>query len=116
MHEYSLVAALVEQVEAQARARGAASARRVEISVGELAGVEVDLLRTAYATFTPGTICARAPLTVREVKAQWCCPRCGRAFSKGEVLRCTGCSLPAQLARGDELTLDRVELEVPDVR
>jgi hypothetical protein len=31
----------------------------------------------------------------------------------GDVLTCQACALPARLAQGDEIMLDRIELEVP---
>lgn len=113
MHEYSLVQALLQQVERQARAHQATAVHRLEVSIGELSGVEVALLETAYATFRERTICARAELRVRPVPARWVCPDCGRELRRGEALRCAGCGLPARLEAGDEMTLDRIEMEVP---
>jgi hydrogenase nickel incorporation protein HypA/HybF len=47
------------------------------------------------------------------VKASWRCSGCGRSIPSGEVLRCPDCELPARLAEGQEILLDRIELEVP---
>lgn len=113
MHEYSIVQALVDRVGAEARARGATAVHRLSIRVGELSGVDVGLLTTAYDTFRGGTICARARLDVCAVPARWECPTCGRAFAAGDVLTCPTCVSPARLAAGDEIVLDRIELEVP---
>ena len=113
MHEYSLVQALLQQVERQARAHQATAVHRLEVSIGELSGVEVALLETAYATFRERTICAGAELRVRPVPVRWVCPDCGRELRRGEALRCAGCGLPARLEAGDEMTLDRIEMEVP---
>ena len=113
MHEYSIVSALIGQVEGQVAARRATAVRRVEVAIGELAGVEVELLKTAYTTFRERTVCERAEMSVRTVEARWECPRCGRAFAKGERLRCDACGRPARLAAGDEIVLERLELEVP---
>ncbi len=41
MHEYSIVQALVERVDAEARARGATAVHRLSVSIGELSGVEI---------------------------------------------------------------------------
>jgi len=113
MHEYSIVQALVERVGAEARARKAMGVHRLSIRVGELSGVDVELLTTAYETFRERTICEGAPLDVRTIPARWECPACGRAIPRGERLACPACALPARLAEGDEITLDRIELEVP---
>lgn len=112
MHEYSLVQALLQQVEHQARAHRATAIHRLHVSVGELSGVEVPLLETAYATFRDRTVCSGADLEVHRVPARWTCPGCGRPFVRGEALRCSECRRPARLAAGDEIVLDRIEMEV----
>lgn len=113
MHEYSIVQALVERVDAEARARRATAVHRLSVRIGELSGVEVELLTTAYATFRERTICEGAELTVQMVPARWECPGCGRAIARGDLLTCPTCAVPARLAEGDEIMLDRIEMEVP---
>lgn len=95
------------------RSRAATAVHRVSIGVGELAGVEIELLTTAYATFKPHTVCAEADLAVESVPARWECPACGGAIAAGEMLQCSVCHLPAALVSGGEVTLNRIELEVP---
>jgi hydrogenase nickel incorporation protein HypA/HybF len=113
MHEYSIVQALVERVAAEARARRATSVHRLSVRIGELSGVEVDLLTTAYETFRERTICEGAELDVQVVAARWECPACGRQIGRGDLLSCRSCEVPARLAQGDEIMLDRIEMEVP---
>jgi hydrogenase nickel incorporation protein HypA/HybF len=114
MHEYSLVEALVRRVEQEARRRQALSIHALSVRIGELSGVDPELFQTAYETFREGTICARAPLTVKRVEASWSCPRCKAAIPRGGVLRCAPCDEPARLDDGgDALTLDGIEMEVP---
>jgi hydrogenase nickel incorporation protein HypA/HybF len=112
MHEWSIVEALVGRVEAEARMRGATSVQRIEVSLGELSGVEPDLLTSAYELFREQTICKGAGLEIRSVPAVWSCPRCGRSLERGALLRCPSCDLPAHLAAGDEIFLERIEMEV----
>lgn len=112
MHEYSIVASLVDRVEREVRARGASAVHRLHVRVGELSGVEIDLLETAYETFRPATVCAGAPLVVERVAARWGCPRCRRELAAGEGLRCPGCGRPGRLSQGDEIILQRIEMEV----
>lgn len=112
MHEYSLIQALVERVEQEARVRGAVSVHRLSVRIGEVAGVDVGLFTTAYDTFRERTICAGADLDVRVVPAQWACPRCDTPIERGRPLRCPECNEPARLMSGDEIMLDRIELEV----
>jgi hydrogenase nickel incorporation protein HypA/HybF len=114
MHEYSLVQSLVGRVEQEVRSRGAVAVHRVSVTVGELAGVEPDLFRTAYELFRAGTACERAALELISYPARWTCPGCGATFERGEVLRCRRCDRPAQMdERSGALLLERIELEVP---
>ena len=115
MHEYSIVSALIDQVQGQAALHNARAVHRLVVKIGELSGVEVELLKTAYDTFRERTVCAGAPMDVVMVEARWECPRCARAFAKGEKLRCQACDQPARLVRGDEIILERLEMEVDDV-
>jgi hydrogenase nickel incorporation protein HypA/HybF len=114
MHEYSLVEALITRVEQEARRRQALRVHALSVRVGELAGVDPELFRTAYETFREGTICAGVPLTVKHVPASWSCPRCNTSIARGAILRCPACDAPARLDEGsDALTLDGIEMEVP---
>ena len=113
MHEYSIVQALLDRVEAEAHLRQATAVHRLTVSVGELSGVEVDLLMTAYSTFRERTICEQAELEVQRVSARWECPRCRSTIARGAQLRCAMCAGPAMLVAGGEIMLDRIELEVP---
>lgn len=114
MHEYSLVAALVERVAEAVRERSATAVHRLSVSVGELSGVDPDLFRTAYETFRAGTVCSAAELEIRTVSAMWSCPSCGRPVERGAALACAACGEPARLASGgDEILLESIEMEVP---
>jgi len=114
VHEYSLVQNLVSRVEQEARRRQALAIHRLSIRVGELSGVDPELLKTAYDTFRAGTICERAELTLTRVAASWSCPACAKPIARGAVLRCPACDAPARLDEGsDALTLDGIEMEVP---
>lgn len=112
MHEYSIVQALLERVDDELRRRGASRAHRVRVRIGELAGVEVELLRTAYDTIRRGTGCEDAPLDVTTAEARWECPGCGARMARAEALQCTHCRIPARLVSGDEIMLDQIEMEV----
>jgi hydrogenase nickel incorporation protein HypA/HybF len=114
MHEYSLVQDLLEQVASQARARGATRVKRIQVGMGELAGVDPELFTTAFETFRSAGCCGEAELTVRRVEASWVCSGCTRPLERGAVLRCPRCSAPGRLAAGDELLLERIELDVPE--
>ena len=113
MHEYSLMTALMERVEEEAAAHRAVAVHRVRVIIGELSGVEPDLLESAFAIVRAGTICDGAALEVQRVAARWVCPACRRPLATGERLQCPACGTPAALASGGEILLGQIELEVP---
>jgi hydrogenase nickel incorporation protein HypA/HybF len=113
MHEYSLVQALLQRVEAEARSRDATAVHRITIRIGPLSGVDRQLFATAYDICRPGTVCAGAELWIDGEAVTWCCEACGAIIPEGSVLTCPTCNLPARLVGGDALTLERLELEVP---
>lgn len=115
MHEYSIVASLIDRVQQEAAAYEGARVHRLHVKIGELSGVELDLLKTAFDTFRERTICDRAELAIEPVAAAWACPSCDRNVARGAILRCDTCGRPARLKHGDEIILERIEMEAPDV-
>mgnify|MGYP006203642271 CR=1 FL=1 len=74
--------------------------------------VDCALLTTAFEVFRGGTICEHAALTIDRIPARWECSRCRGEVARGGFLRCPQCNAPARLAAGDEIVLQRIELEV----
>lgn len=112
MHEYSIVQALIDRVQVEVEARRASAVRRIRVRIGELSGVEIELLQSAYDIFRDRSVCAGAELEVIPIAAVWSCPGCGQRMRRGEILRCDACELPARLETGDEILLERLEMEV----
>jgi hydrogenase nickel incorporation protein HypA/HybF len=114
MHEYSLVEALVRRVEEEARRRNAIAIHGLKVSVGELAGVDPELFRTAFETFRAGTMCEKTSIEVVTYAASWTCPGCGKPFARGDVLHCAACDRPARMNQNsDALLLESIDMEVP---
>lgn len=112
MHEWSIVQTLLGEAERHARARGARAVRRLHLRIGELSGVEIPLLETAWETFRERSCCDGAALEIERVPARWACPRCRSGLREGAPLRCEECGVPARLDGGDEIVLARIEMEV----
>jgi hydrogenase nickel incorporation protein HypA/HybF len=115
MHEYSIVQAMFDRIEQVARERGATAVRRVAVQVGNAAGLDVTLFRSAFELFQERTICDAARLEVEEVPARWVCPTGHGPVQAGRRLTCEVCGAPARLEAGDEITLMGLDLEVSDV-
>lgn len=112
MHEYSLVRAMVDRVEQEARARSATAVSRLAVRIGSMSGVEPELFASAFTLCREG-ILADAQLDIRRSEAAWGCPRCAAPIPAGGVLRCTACDAPAKMVTGDEILLEQIEMEVP---
>jgi hydrogenase nickel incorporation protein HypA/HybF len=114
MHEYGLVQTLLERVEREARAHAGAAVRRLTVRIGPLAGVDRALFAEAYELCRPGTRCGDAELVLATEDVDWRCEACDAPIPSGAALACPTCLLPARLAGGDAIVLERIELEVAD--
>jgi hydrogenase nickel incorporation protein HypA/HybF len=113
MHEYSIVQAMFEQIERVAGERQATAVRGVTVRIGSAAGLDITLFRSAFDLYRMRTICDDAALEVEEVPARWVCPGGDGALPPGQRLTCQQCGRPARLEAGDEITLMKLDLEVP---
>jgi len=103
----------MERIEAETSARGATAVHRVRITIGEVAGIEPELLASAFSILREGTICQHAVLDITRVPAEWACQTCTTPIPTGGVLRCPSCGDAARLVGGDEIVLAQLEMEVP---
>lgn len=112
MHEMSLAVAVVDQVEAAARARGAVGVSSIELDVGELAGVVADALAFSFELACADTVVEGAELITRTVPGTARCASCAHVWAVGmpPSLICPGCG-----AAADELVSGR-ELQIREVR
>jgi hydrogenase nickel incorporation protein HypA/HybF len=116
MHELSLVAGLFEILEEKARDEKALRVTAVTLRVGRLSGVVPELLETAFDTFKKGTIASRAKLRIEIVPLKVKCRSCGKESLTDEPLFvCSSCASPGlEIMEGQELTLQRMEIEKDD--
>lgn len=115
MHEYSLVQALLDCVEREARSHHARAVHRVTVRIGAFGGVEPELFATAFEMSRVGTLCEHAELELRTEDARWVCDACGEVHSTGRSLVCPSCGWPTRMAGGDDLVLEHLDLEVRHV-
>ena len=113
MHELSVCAALIGEVERVAREHEARRVIEVVIEVGPLSGVEPELLRHAYPLAAAGTLAESARLTIEASPLR---VRCRACREEGEAqpnrLVCAACGgWQVDVTSGEELLLRRVEIE-----
>ena len=115
MHEVSLIEALFDQTDRAIAPRAPAAVRKVTVRIGELAGVDEQLFRTAFDGCKTDRGYASASLEIVAEAAVWTCGACGGVIPTGGALRCAACDGTVRLNAGADLILQRLELEVNDV-
>lgn len=117
MHEASLVHSLLQQVEDLLRAHGAQRVTCIRVSVGEFAGVEPELFRSAFELMAPQSVARGATLELQTVPLVARCEECQQEFhvERFEFV-CPLCQhSTVSIIRGEELTLEDVTLEDSDL-
>ena len=113
MHEYSIVQSLIDLTEENAKQNQATKITKMEVKIGVLSGVEVQLLETAFNTFKEGTICEDAEFIINIQPVIVKCRKCGieNQLDKDEYI-CPNCkSGELEILDGEEMYLMSLELE-----
>lgn len=113
MHELSVCMSLLDQIDVIARERRAGKVTRIELKIGPLSGIEIDLLRNAYPLAAAGTIAVDAELVIDSADVIVECSECGaKSGAKPNRLLCGSCGgYQTRVISGDEMILQRVELD-----
>jgi hydrogenase nickel incorporation protein HypA/HybF len=114
VHEFSIIQALIDQVEAELEtAEQAGRVVSLDLTVGRLSGVHVDSLRFAFELLAPDTVVAGADLRVSQPQATVACLSCScREETEEIVMRCPRCGAEQiRIEGGRELLLQSIELE-----
>jgi hydrogenase nickel incorporation protein HypA/HybF len=113
MHEYSIVQALLDQCEREAKKAGANKILTIAVKVGRLSGIEPKLLQTAFEFFSEESFSkgAKLNLTPQNVVAE--CRKCGEKRELDELaFTCAKCgSEELTVIDGEELILMSLEME-----
>jgi hydrogenase nickel incorporation protein HypA/HybF len=113
MHEWSLVRALLRQLETLAEQHPHSCITQVRVRVGEFSGVEPELLKGAYQQLVPSTTMRGAELLVDSVRLEAECRNCGNRFAVEQFhFECPVCCRSLlTICGGEELMLESVVLE-----
>lgn len=116
MHELSVCIALLDKVQQIAGEHDAGRVSEIVVKLGPLSGVEAPLLRNAWPLAAAGTIAEDAELSIDVAEVRVRCSQCGaESDAKPNRLLCDACGdFRTNIISGDELILERVELEASD--
>ncbi len=112
MHEYSIVQALLDLVEEEAKKAGASQVERITVKVGRLSGVERELLHDAYTIFSEDHFCKGAALELIDQRVVLHCQSCQSEHTIEKLtLACPACqSESVQVIDGEELILMQLQM------
>lgn len=113
MHELSICQSLLSQVEGIALQHNAQSVSSIQLALGPLSGVEIELLKNAYSIASAGTVADSAELIIKLLPLR---VKCNQCHAESEVLpnklTCKQCGdWRTTVVSGDELILMSVELD-----
>lgn len=112
MHESSLALNILDIVLQQVPGACTGAVRRVDLCLGEYAGVEEHTLASCFEMVALGTPADGAALAVERVAATGRCDRCGEAaVRQGRLLGCPECpGSSVTLLTGRELYVKSIEV------
>lgn len=113
MHEFSLVDELLRQVESLRLAHAAHRVVAIHVRIGELAGVEPELFRSAFACLAPAVNLDVTALHVQEIALEAECRACAARFRVERFcFVCPVCECQElTVVQGESVVLESVELE-----
>ena len=113
MHELSVCMSLLDQVTAIAEERNARRVTRIELTVGPLSGIEIELLETAWPIASAGTLADEAAFVVEATPVVVHCNVCDEeSAAQSNRLVCGACGANrTRIVSGEEMILQRLELE-----
>ncbi len=80
MHEVSIAEGIVNVVEKTATMHDIKRIKSVRVSIGELAGVDIESLRFAWLSVTKGTVIESAELVIERPEGEAWCMTCSKTI------------------------------------
>lgn len=113
MHEFSLIEALLEEVDRVLAGRKARRVTEIGVVCGPLSGVDPSLLTFAFDCLVPDRFGPECRLTVDSIPLQVKCNGCGIAFSPATIhFWCPSCGDGnTEILQGGDFLLSRITFE-----
>jgi len=113
MHEYSVVQALLEQIEGVAKENEATHVTKIVTKIGVMSGIEAHLLEIAFNTFKEKTICDGAEFVMNIQPLVIECLSCGETSELSKIhYCCQKCeSTNVKVVDGEDMFLMSLEME-----
>jgi len=114
MHEFSLIQALLTQLETVVAENNSRRISKVVVQIGDLRQCVPEILEFAFINLALGTKAEGAQLVLEHIPVRAECKVCHREFVvQKKIFMCPHCqSTQLQLLSGKEFVLKAVELEI----
>lgn len=101
----------MKKVLAHVRETGAPRVKEVRLAIGEIAGMDLDAIRSRWLELSKGTPAEHARLHFRLLRADVQCMACFQKYHpEGGVIHCPYCgSYGAKVLAGEDFYLDSIE-------
>ena len=113
MHEYSVVQALLEQIEGLAEEHNSSKVTKIVVKIGVMSGIEAHLLELAFNTFKEKTICDSAEFVINIQPLTLECQECHEVSELEKIhyccLKCE--STNVKVIDGEDMFLMSLEME-----
>ena len=110
MHEMSIIVSLLEEIDEIVKKNGATKVESIELETGQLRQVVPEVMQEAFLVAKEGTICEKAILMIKEIKAKVKCNKCNKEFSpKINDFLCSNChEADVKIIQGDDIILKTI--------
>ncbi|AGG06887.1 MULTISPECIES: hydrogenase maturation nickel metallochaperone HypA [Dehalococcoides] len=113
MHELSITEELLKTIVAKAEEAKARNVSRINLVIGEYAGVVEDSVKMCFEILSQDTIANGAVLEFSRIPAKFRCRLCGHTFPSGQnLLVCPECQgWNAEVIAGNEFFIESIEVD-----
>jgi hydrogenase nickel incorporation protein HypA/HybF len=113
MHELSIAISIIELAEEEARKANATSISKIEVEIGDMAGVEKEALQFCWDSAIQGTMAGKAELVIHSVAGEAHCLECGKDFPIEHFFaECPSCkSYRCEVTKGKELRVSSLMVD-----
>lgn len=108
----SVMQSVMETVFHIAEEHGASQVTKIQLRIGERAGISIDALRFAFDLVSQNTLAEGSVLAIDTVPLRGECLDCGHQFqARDGFLVCDQCEGYAKILSGQELNIESIEVK-----
>ena len=113
MHELSLCRAIIDIVNEHVAGTNCTRVKKIDLEIGQLAGVDQAALRFGFEAITKGTIAEQAVLNIIVIEGQALCDTCQKTVKLEHYYdACQTCGhFSLAVTQGEELRVKSMEIE-----